>query len=44
MLFDGFPGTGKSSLFRDVYYDTANQRSEQVGIPARFVSIDLYQG
>ena len=39
VLFDGFPGTGKSSLFR-MAMTRMNQRSEQVGIPARFVSID----
>jgi hypothetical protein len=39
VLFDGFPGTGKSSLFR-MAMTRMNMRSEQVGLPARFVSID----
>jgi ATPase family protein associated with various cellular activities (AAA) len=39
VLFDGFPGTGKSSLFR-MAMTRMNTRSEQVGLPARFVSID----
>ncbi|KPV54091.1 hypothetical protein SE17_05820 [Kouleothrix aurantiaca] len=39
VLFDGFPGTGKSSLFR-MAMTRMNERSEQVGLPARFVSID----
>jgi len=39
VLFDGFPGTGKSSLFR-MAMTRMNARSEQVGLPARFVSID----
>jgi hypothetical protein len=39
VLFDGFPGTGKSSLFR-MGMTRMNMRSEQVGLPARFVSID----
>jgi len=39
VLFDGFPGTGKSSLFR-MAMTRMNMRGEQVGLPARFVSID----
>ncbi|MBK9941109.1 MAG: AAA family ATPase [Kouleothrix sp.] len=39
VLFDGFPGTGKSSLFR-MAMTRMTMRSEQVGLPARFVSID----
>jgi len=39
VLFDGFPGTGKSSLFR-MAMTRMNMRAEQVGLPARFVSID----
>lgn len=39
VLFDGFPGTGKSSLFR-MAMTRMNGRSEQVGLPARYVSID----
>ena len=39
ILFDGFPGTGKSSLFR-MAMTRMNMRAEQVGLPARFVSID----
>jgi hypothetical protein len=39
VLFDGFPGTGKSSLFR-MGMTRMTMRSEQVGLPADFVSID----
>jgi ATPase family associated with various cellular activities (AAA) len=39
VLFDGFPGTGKSSLFR-MAMTRMTMRSEQVGLPADFVSID----
>jgi hypothetical protein len=39
VLFDGFPGTGKSSLFR-MAMTRMTMRSEQVGLPSRFVSID----
>jgi SpoVK/Ycf46/Vps4 family AAA+-type ATPase len=39
VLFDGFPGTGKSSLFR-MAMTRMNMRAEQAGLPARFVSID----
>jgi len=39
VLFDGFPGTGKSSLFR-MAMTRMTMRGEQVGLPARFVSID----
>jgi SpoVK/Ycf46/Vps4 family AAA+-type ATPase len=39
VLFDGFPGTGKSSLFR-MGMTRMTMRGEQVGLPARFVSID----
>jgi hypothetical protein len=39
VLFDGYPGTGKSSLFR-MAMTRMNVRSEQVGLPAHFVSID----
>jgi hypothetical protein len=39
VLFDGFPGTGKSSLFR-MAMTRMNARAEQVGLLARFVSID----
>lgn len=39
VLFDGFPGTGKTSLFR-MAMTRMNQRSEQVGLPAQFVTID----
>ncbi|HET9222134.1 MAG TPA: ATP-binding protein, partial [Roseiflexaceae bacterium] len=39
VLFDGFPGTGKSSLFR-MGMTRMTMRAEQVGLPADFVSID----
>jgi ATPase family associated with various cellular activities (AAA) len=39
VLFDGFPGTGKSSLFR-MAMTRMTMRSEQVGLPKNFVSID----
>jgi hypothetical protein len=39
VLFDGFPGTGKSSLFR-MAMTRMTMRAEQAGLPARFVSID----
>ena len=39
VLFDGFPGTGKSSLFRMVM-TRMSMRGEQVDLPTRFVSID----
>ncbi|HEY3229089.1 MAG TPA: ATP-binding protein [Roseiflexaceae bacterium] len=39
VLFDGFPGTGKSSLFR-MAMTHMTMRSEQVGLPKNFVSID----
>lgn len=39
VLFDGFPGTGKTSLFR-MAMTRMNIRSEQTGLPARFVTID----
>jgi hypothetical protein len=39
VLFDGFPGTGKSSLFR-MAMTRMTMRAEQVGLPADFVSID----
>ncbi len=39
VLFDGFPGTGKSSLFR-MAMTRMTMRSEQTGLPADFVSID----
>ncbi len=39
VLFDGFPGTGKTSLFR-MAMTRLSQRSEQVDLPARFVMID----
>ncbi len=39
VLFDGFPGTGKSSLFR-MAMTRMQMRSEQVGLPHDFVSID----
>jgi SpoVK/Ycf46/Vps4 family AAA+-type ATPase len=39
VLFDGFPGTGKSSLFR-MAMTRMSTRGEQVGLPVRFVSID----
>jgi hypothetical protein len=39
VLFDGYPGTGKSSLFR-MAMTRLNMRSEQVGLPADFVNID----
>jgi SpoVK/Ycf46/Vps4 family AAA+-type ATPase len=39
VLFDGFPGTGKSSLFR-MAMTRMTLRAEQAGLPARFVSID----
>jgi hypothetical protein len=39
VLFDGFPGTGKSSLFR-MAMTRMKMRGEQVGLPVRFVSID----
>jgi hypothetical protein len=39
VLFDGFPGTGKSSLFR-MAMTRMTVRAEQVGLPKEFVSID----
>lgn len=39
VLFDGFPGTGKTSLFR-MAMTRLQQRGEQIGLPVRFVSID----
>src|SRR5262249_42768069 len=39
VLFDGFPGTGKSSLFR-MAMTCMTMRSEQVGLSKNFVSID----
>jgi hypothetical protein len=39
VLFDGFPGTGKTSLFR-MAMTRMNMRSEQTGLTARFVTID----
>jgi ATPase family associated with various cellular activities (AAA) len=39
VLFDGYPGTGKTSLFR-MAMTRLNQRGEQVGLPVRFVMID----
>jgi hypothetical protein len=39
VLFDGFPGTGKSSLFR-MAMTRLTQRGEQVGLPVRFALID----
>jgi hypothetical protein len=39
VLFDGFPGTGKTSLFR-MAMTRMNQRAEQVGLPARYIMID----
>jgi hypothetical protein len=39
VLFDGFPGTGKSSLFR-MAMTRMNMRAAQTGLPARFVAID----
>jgi hypothetical protein len=39
VLFDGFPGTGKTSLFR-MAMTRLQQRGEQTGLPVRFVSID----
>jgi hypothetical protein len=39
VLFDGYPGTGKTSLFR-MAMTRMTMRSEQVGLPARFVTID----
>lgn len=39
VLFDGFPGTGKTTLFR-MAMTRMQQRSEQVGLPVRFVTID----
>jgi hypothetical protein len=39
VLFDGFPGTGKTSLFR-MAMTRLQQRGEQVGLPTRFVLID----
>lgn len=39
VLFDGPPGTGKSSLFR-MAMTRLNTRSEQTGLPAQFVMID----
>lgn len=39
VLFDGFPGTGKTSLFR-MAMTRLQQHSEQVGIPTHFVTID----
>jgi len=39
VLFDGYPGTGKTSLFR-MAMTRLNQRGEQAGLPVRFVMID----
>ncbi|HYF64654.1 MAG TPA: AAA family ATPase, partial [Herpetosiphonaceae bacterium] len=39
VLFDGFPGTGKTSLFRMAMTRLTN-RGEQTGLPVRFVMID----
>ena len=39
VLFDGFPGTGKTSLFR-MAMTRLTARSEQIGLPVRFVMID----
>ncbi|MBA3946394.1 MAG: AAA family ATPase [Herpetosiphonaceae bacterium] len=39
VLFDGFPGTGKTSLFR-MAMTRMQQRSEQVSLPTHFVQID----
>jgi hypothetical protein len=39
VLFDGFPGTGKTSLFR-MAMTRLTQRGEQTGLPVRFVMID----
>lgn len=39
VLFDGFPGTGKTSLFR-MAMTRLKQHSEQIGLPTHFVTID----
>ncbi len=39
VLFDGFPGTGKTSLFR-MAMTRLTERGEQIGLPVRFVTID----
>lgn len=39
VLFDGFPGTGKTSLFR-MAMTRLTARGEQTGLPVRFVMID----
>lgn len=39
VLFDGFPGTGKTTLFR-MAMTRLSQRGEQAGLPVRFVLID----
>ncbi len=39
VLFDGFPGTGKTTLFR-MAMTRLSQRSEQTGLPVRFVTVD----
>ncbi|HEU4322368.1 MAG TPA: AAA family ATPase [Roseiflexaceae bacterium] len=39
VLFDGFPGTGKTSLFR-MAMTRLQERGEQTGLPVRFVTID----
>ncbi|MBA3469988.1 MAG: ATP-binding protein [Herpetosiphonaceae bacterium] len=39
VLFDGFPGTGKTSLFR-MAMTRLTERGEQTGLPVRFVTID----
>ncbi len=39
VLFDGFPGTGKTSLFR-MAMTRMQLRGEQVGLPTHFVQID----